>query len=144
MIKYALKCADGHEFESWFKDSSAYDSLAAADQISCAVCSSPKVEKMIMAPAIASDRSPSLAKVQEKPLSAPQSPDEAALAQMRKQIEANSDYVGKEFADEARRIHDGESDVRSIWGEATREDAQALAEDGIPVAPLPWISRRDD
>ena len=80
----------------------------------------------------------------DAPLSKPQSPAEAALVQMRQHLRENSDYVGKEFADEARRIHIGESEQRGIWGEATPDDAKALKDEGIPVAPIPWMSRQDD
>lgn len=80
----------------------------------------------------------------EAPLSKPASPAEAALRKLRDHLRKNSDYVGREFAEEARRIHDGEADQRAIWGEASREDAKALHDDGIPVAPIPWIARQDD
>lgn len=135
MIRYSLKCADGHRFDSWFRDSAAYDKLAAAGQVACAVCGSPKVEKTIMAPSVRGG---------EAPLSKPKSPAEAALAKLRKHIEENSDYVGRDFAAEARRIHDGEADSRAIWGEARLDEAKALHDDGIPVAPIPWITRRND
>ena len=139
MIRYSLKCADGHAFESWFKDSGAYDRLAAAGQVMCTICGSDRVEKSIMAPAVRGGK-----KAEEAPLSQPKSPAEQALTKLRKHLEENSDYVGRDFAAEARRIHEGESDARSIWGEAKAEDAKALHDDGIPVAPLPWISRRND
>lgn len=141
MIKYALKCSKGHSFESWFKDSSAFETLAKAKQVSCAVCGSIKVEKTIMAPSVSGTKKKADA---EAPLSQPSSPAEAALKEMREHLRKNSDYVGNDFATEARRMHDGESDQRSIWGEATKEDAKSLKEDGIPVAPLPWMSRQDD
>jgi hypothetical protein len=76
-------------------------------------------------------------------LSKPASPAEAMLAEIRRKIEATSDYVGKEFATEARRIHDGETGKRAIWGEASLDDARALKEDGVPVAPIPWMRRTD-
>lgn len=141
MIKYALKCAKGHSFESWFKDSSAFETLSKAGQVSCAVCGSKKVEKTIMAPSVSGTKKKGGG---DAPLSQPSSPAEAALKEMRDHLRKNSDYVGNEFAAEARRIHDGESDARSIWGEATKEDAKALKDEGIPVAPLPWMSRQDD
>ncbi|MEM7061206.1 MAG: DUF1178 family protein [Pseudomonadota bacterium] len=142
MIKYALKCSKGHQFESWFKDSAAFESLSKAKQISCAICGATKVEKTIMAPAVSGVKKSNAA--DDAPLSQPSSPAEAALKEMRDHLRKNSDYVGTEFAAEARRIHDGESDQRSIWGEATKEDAKSLKDDGIPVAPLPWMSRQDD
>ncbi|MFK7941737.1 MAG: DUF1178 family protein [Paracoccaceae bacterium] len=140
MIRYTLKCVEGHAFESWFRDSTAYETLWAADQVTCSVCGSAKVEKSIMAPALAGGKETP----PDKPLSTPSHPAEAALRKMRAHLSENADYVGKEFASEARRIHDGESEQRGIWGEATREDAKSLAEDGIPVTPLPFISRTND
>ena len=140
MIRYTLKCAKDHSFESWFKDSEAFDTLSKARQISCSVCGSTKVEKTIMAPSV----SGSSGDEDAAPLSTPQNPAEAALVKMRRHLRENSDYVGKEFADEARRIHVGESEARGIWGEATPDDAKALKDEGIPVAPIPWMSRQDD
>ena len=139
MIRYTLKCKKGHSFESWFKGSDAFDTLLKAGQVTCAVCGTSKVEKSIMAPSVGGG-SPE----EDAPLSKPQSPAEAALVQMRQHLRENSDYVGKEFADEARRIHIGESEQRGIWGEATPDDAKALKDEGIPVAPIPWMSRQDD
>ena len=94
-----------------------------------------------MAPAVSGTRE----KAEEPaPLSTPTTPAEAALRKMREHLRKNSDYVGQEFAQEARRIHDGEADERAIWGEATLDDAKSLNDDGIPVAPIPWMSRQDD
>lgn len=141
MIKYALKCRDGHAFEAWFRDSDAFDAMNRAGQVGCAVCGMTEVEKTIMAPAVGksgADPEPAA------PLSTPASPAEQALRKLRDHLRKSSDYVGKEFAEEARRIHDGDAEERAIWGEATREDARALSEDGIPVAPIPWMSHRDD
>lgn len=142
MIRYALKCSEGHEFDSWFRNSEAFESLAAAGQIGCAICGSTKVEKMIMAPAVPAKKTNQV--VEAAPLSAPAHPAEAALKKLRAHLRENSDYVGKEFASEARKIHEGEAEERGIWGEATVEDAKSLAEDGIPVAPIPWMSRTND
>ena len=142
MIRYNLKCARAHEFEAWFRSSAAYDEQRRAGHVGCAVCGSTEVEKAVMAPALkvpaakaAPDLAPSLTK--------PASPGEAALAALRRKIETTSDYVGREFAAEARRIHDGEEAERAIWGEASLDDARALKDDGIPVAPIPWMRRTD-
>ena len=142
MIRYNLKCARAHEFEAWFRSSAAYDEQREAGQVGCAVCGATEVEKAVMAPALmatvaraAPDLAPSL--------STPASPAEAALAALRRKIETTSDYVGREFAAEARRIHDGEGAKRAIWGEASLDDARALKDDGIPVAPIPWMRRTD-
>ena len=141
MIRYNLKCARAHEFEVWFRSSAAYDQPRKAGQLCCAVCGATEVEKAVMAPALkaAATAAPDLA----PRLSTPASPAEAALAALRRKIETTSDYVGREFAAEARRIHDGEGAKRAIWGEASLDDARALKDDGIPVAPIPWMRRTD-
>ena len=138
MIRYNLKCARAHEFEAWFRSSAAYDEQRKAGHVGCAVCGVTDVEKAVMAPALMAavpDLAPSLSK--------PASPAEAALAALRRKIETTSDYVGRELAAEARRIHDGEAGERAIWGEASLDDARALNDDGIPVAPIPWMRRTD-
>lgn len=132
MVRYSLSCADGHAFESWFQSAAAFDDLAARGLLSCVQCGSSKVGKALMAPAVAT----------RDDLSTPRDPREAALAAMRRQVEENSDYVGLSFAAEARAMHEGEKPERSIWGEAKPEEAKALLEEGIPVAPLPFMPKR--
>lgn len=148
MIRYTLKCSNDHTFESWFRNSEAFASLVEAGQVACVVCGDPTVEKAIMAPSVSGTKKQGTGtEVQPAPepsLSKPSHPAEFALRQMREHLRKNSDYVGKEFADEARRMHDGEIDQRAIWGEATLADAKALHDDGVPVAPLPFISNRQD
>lgn len=146
MIRYSLRCDAGHTFESWFRDSAAYESLHAAGAVTCADCGSAKVDKALMAPAIAVGAAvPEQSAPTQPTLSAPpEHPMHRMLAALRHEIESNADYVGPRFAEEARRIHDGEADTRAIWGEATSDEARALLEDGIPVAPLPWLVQRDD
>lgn len=139
MIRYALSCADDHSFESWFQSAEAFDRLLGAGMISCTVCGSTSVTKTLMAPAVRPARK---AAAGEAPLSKPASKAEEALAAMRRQIEQNSDYVGLNFAAEARAMHEGEAPERSIYGEARVEDAKRLIEDGIPVAPLPFMPAR--
>ena len=136
MIRYNLKCARAHEFETWFRSPAGYDEQRRAGQVGCAVCGSAEVEKAVMAPALKGERP-------EPGLTRPASPAEAVLSEMRRKVEASSDYVGREFAAEARRIHGGEGDKRAIWGEASLADARALKDDGIPVAPIPWMRRTD-
>lgn len=135
MIQYALKCPDGHTFESWFQSAAAFDKLKGADMVACAVCGRTDVEKAIMAPRV---NKGSDTKTKPTPLSAPASPAEQALKQMREHIEKHSDYVGENFAREARAMHTGDAPERSIYGEAKPEEARALIEDGVPVAPLPF------
>lgn len=138
MIKFTLKCQDDHRFESWFQSSDAFDKLHAAKLISCAVCGSSQVEKSMMAPRVRDSKT----KASPPALSEPADPREQALAELRKQVEDNSEYVGMNFAREARDIHDGMSPERAIYGEAKPEEARKLIEDGVPVAPLPFVPGR--
>lgn len=144
MIRFALKCSQGHSFDSWFKSNDAYDSLRAAGMVACAVCGVASVEKDLMAPTLSKgSKSPAGPALPPAPsLSAPASPAEQALAELRKKVEANSDYVGSKFTEEARRIHNGDTPQRSIYGEATAKDAKEMIEDGIPVVPLPFMPGR--
>ncbi len=149
MIQYSLKCADGHQFDSWFQSASAFDKLQAAGHVACLVCGSEKVEKALMAPrvktseiATAPETDVSAPPIQAPALSAPSSEAETAIAKLKEHVEKNSDYVGKDFASEARAMHDGDAPERAIWGEAKLEDAKALVDDGIPVAPLPFVPTR--
>ncbi len=139
MIRYSLRCSNSHDFDSWFQSASGFDTLVAAGQLSCPVCGVTDIQKSLMAPNVRPARS---AAGTDRDLSAPQTEAETALAALRAQIEANSDYVGMNFANEARLMHEGASDKRSIYGEAKPEDAIALIKDGIPVAPLPFIPQR--
>ncbi|MBY6002631.1 DUF1178 family protein [Salipiger bermudensis] len=141
MIQYSLRCAQDHRFDSWFQSASAFDKLRAAGMVSCAVCGSTEVEKDLMAPRVnAGHEKPKAAP--EAPLSAPASPAEQALRELRKEIEKNSDYVGRDFAREARAMHSGEAPARSIWGETRGDEAKKLIEEGVPVAPLPFLPTR--
>lgn len=142
MIRYTLKCPEGHVFESWFASSDGYQTLRDGGHVTCTVCGSPEVEKALMAPAVPA-RDNAKAPPVEAPLSRPANPAEAALKALRKKVETESDYVGASFADEARKIHLGEADARGIWGEATGAEARELADEGIPVAPLPFMKRLD-
>lgn len=137
MIRYVLRCDQGHDFESWFRSSDAYDALHAAGQVTCAMCGSTKVEKTLMAPRIASAGSDA------PDLHTPKTEQEIAIDKLRKHLVENSDYVGMTFAAEARAIHEGNAPDRAIYGEAKLEDAKKLLEDGIPVAPLPFMSRNN-
>ena len=138
MIRYSLRCAKAHEFDSWFQSAAAYDALHSAGHITCPVCGDGTIEKTLMAPAVR----PAEKAAVPAPLSAPQNDIEAAFAEMRRQIEANSDYVGVNFVSEARKMHAGEIEERSIYGEAKPEEARALLEDGVNVAPLPFMPSR--
>lgn len=137
MIKYTLTCDQNHRFDSWFANANAFDKLAAAGHVACATCGSTKVQRALMAPALATTGR------DEAPLTTPQSDVENALDAMRKEVEENSDYVGLSFASEARKMHEGEAPERAIYGEARADEARQLIEDGIPVAPLPFRPKRN-
>ncbi len=138
MIKFALKCAQGHSFDSWFQNGAAYDKLADAGHIACAICGDTSVEKAIMAPRVG----PKGSKTEDRPLSSPATAAEQAFRELRKQFEENSENVGKKFVQEVRDMHYGDTPARSIHGEAKLEDAKELIDEGIPVAPLPWSSTK--
>jgi hypothetical protein len=129
MIRYDLRCANGDEFEAWFGSISDYDKQVDAGLVECPHCGSKHVEKAPMAPSVRSSRSVEARKERAVAM--------AMAAKVREHISDNFDYVGDKFADEARKMHDGESEERAIWGEATPEEARALEEDGIPASPLP-------
>lgn len=141
MIHYALKCSSDHRFDSWFQSAEAYDKLRAAAMVSCSVCGSTEVEKSLMAPAVRPARK-AAARPAPRPLATPETELEKALAALRRQVEENSEYVGMEFAAEARAIHEGSAPERSIYGEARVDEARRLIEDGVPVAPLPFRPAR--
>ena len=137
MIRYALRCADGHSFDSWFASSAEFDRLQRGRPA------------RLRGLRRAGRREGSDGAAGAGPgggrrprCSAPASPAEQALADLRRRIEAVSENVGRDFAAEARRIHEGEAPARPIIGEARPAEARALIEDGIPVAPLPWSSRK--
>ncbi|MGH1452138.1 MAG: DUF1178 family protein [Paracoccaceae bacterium] len=142
MIQFTLKCDQNHRFDSWFQSSAAFDKLKAAGMVTCDSCGSPNVEKALMAPALGatgkSGPGPTPAPADKTAL-APNTDQEKALAALRKQVETHSDYVGMNFASQARAMHDGTAPERAIYGEAKPEEARKLIEDGVPVMPLPFI-----
>ncbi len=133
MIKYALACEHAHAFEGWFGSSADYDDQAARGMVDCPVCGSNTVRKQIMAPAVAGTK--------KRDVSAPDPKMRAmmldAMGKVRQHVEENFDYVGDAFAKEARAIHDGKSEERGIYGEASPTEVKALVEDGVKIAPLP-------
>ncbi|MEO9514885.1 MAG: DUF1178 family protein [Paracoccaceae bacterium] len=136
MIRYNLKCDQDHSFDSWFKSAEAFETLQAVGHISCAICGSTSITKALMAPPVAKKGS---AKVD---LTTPEGDVAENLSKMRKHVEENSTYVGGKFAEVARDMHEGVAPEKSIWGEAKPEEAKALIEEGIPVAPLPFLPKR--
>ena len=154
MIRYALACNKGHTFESWFQNSAAYDKQAKRKLIECPVCGSLKVEKAIMAPRLArKDKSSIALREEATPHAAAATPDSSPVAmispqehefrkklkELRDHLTANADNVGKKFPEEARKMHYGETEHRSIYGEASAEDAKELHEEGIAFHPLPVL-----
>ena len=124
MIAYQLQCRNGHGFEGWFKDSAAFDSQAADGKLACPNCNSRKVEKAVMAPAIAG-KARELAEAR------------AALRAMRKAVLEKAEHVGSAFPEEARKIHYGEVEERAIYGEASPDEVEALLDEGVEVLPVP-------
>lgn len=167
MIHYQLRCtstAEEHAFDGWYKDSAAFDTLVKAGLVECPVCGGTSVARALMAPAIPKKGRP--ARNAEAPAPAPaQAPAaeaapapmpaapatagpmpaqvRAMLQRLRAEVERNCDYVGGDFAEEARRMHRGESDRRGIFGEASDADAEALRDEGIEVARIPWVPPAD-
>lgn len=161
MICFSLRCHNAHGFESWFKDSAAHDRMTAAGLLDCPVCGDTRISKALMAPAIRKTRGlKGRAALPAPEASAPKPPEPEAeaprlaagpmpaqmvalLQRMRSEVEKSCEYLGKDFAKEARRIHEGEAEARGIYGEATEAETEALREDGIEVARLPWVPRAD-
>lgn len=139
MITYTLVCQSDHRFDSWFQSAAAFDGLLGSGHLSCPVCGNGRIEKSLMAPAVRPARS---AAATPPSLRDPASAREAALAALRAKVEANSEYVGMNFVTEARAMHDGDAPERSIYGEARADEAMKLMEDGVPVAPLPFMPTR--
>ncbi|MFZ5671054.1 MAG: DUF1178 family protein [Pseudomonadota bacterium] len=134
MIRYALACEHGHDFEGWFGSSADYDDQAARGLLACPVCASKAVRKQIMAPAVAGTKAQRSGA--DLPPQARQMMMEA-MGKVRAHVEETFDYVGDAFAREARDIHEGRSEERGIYGEASPAEVRSLVEDGVPVAPLP-------
>ena len=131
MIVYSLACTKGHGFEGWFKDSAAFDAQAAEGKLVCPICNSKKVAKAPMAPSVSGTKSKG----------APSTDELRKMRQfmtgLRKYVEENAENVGRDFPEEARKIHYGETEERPIYGEATITEAKELIEEGIEVAPIP-------
>jgi hypothetical protein len=134
MIRFSLRCASEHEFEAWFRNGEGYDAQQKAGEIACPERGDTHVEQAPMAPSIGRSRE-----------SAPISPAQlrSALIDLRRQVENHCDYVGPQFAEEARRIHYGESDQRGIYGEATADESRELADEGIKFGRIPWVHTPD-
>lgn len=158
MIHYQLQCTAGHAFDGWFQSSTSFERQAADALLECPDCGSHQVDRAVMAPRIGGKATAPAAITtppsDSQPPEAPSSPGTAVagrmpdgvralFARLRREVETNCDYVGPAFATEARRIHDGETEPRGIYGEATDAEAEALAEEGIGVSRIPWVPRAD-
>lgn len=160
MIHYQVQCSKGHGFDGWFRDSAAFDAQAERGLVECPACGDTSVQRALMAPAVPK-KGRELVAVAPIPVPAPATPRppadapiavvaerlpdhvRAMLQRLRSEVEKNCDYVGEQFADEARRIHRGETSPRGIYGETTPEQAEALSDEGIEVNRIPWVPRAD-
>ena len=165
MIHYQLRCSQQHEFDGWFQSSAMFEKQAKAGFVECPECGDVKVTRALMAPAVATRETAAPVAAAAAPATPEPSvpapvPAQAAtpgtavggpmpaqiramLQRMRAEVEKHCDYVGPAFADEARRMHRGESDKRGIYGETTPGEAEALADEGIEVSRVPWVPRAD-
>ncbi len=155
MIHYQLRCSADHGFDSWFKDSASFDAQARRGLLECPICGDAKVERALMTPAVPKKGRAVAKPAAKAPAPAKPAPPTAVggdrmpdqvrsmLQRLRTEVEKTCDYVGPEFAAEARRIHGGESKRRGIYGEASPDEAEALAEDGIEISNIPWVPRAD-
>ncbi|WP_312797597.1 DUF1178 family protein [Tianweitania sp.] len=136
MISYSLHCTEGHDFEAWFRNGDDYDAQSQRGLVTCPTCGSAKVSKALMAPAV------STGKRREKlalAAGAEQAKMIAQLQDLARKVRSSAENVGDKFAEEARKIHFGETEARGIYGEATLEEAKSLAEDGVGFLPLPAL-----
>jgi hypothetical protein len=169
MIHYQLECDSAHAFDGWFKDGASFDRQAEMGLIACPLCDSVKVRRALMTPALgrggrhkrdlpsagepapgaalASGQAaiPAVAPPPTSALAGAEMPDKlrSLLQRLRSEVEKHCDYVGPAFAEEARRIHYGESEARGIYGETTPSEAEALADEGIEFGVVPWLRRSD-
>lgn len=143
MIRYDLICDQGHEFDGWFSDSAAFDRQQKRKLVECTFCGTSKIEKQLMAPGIPSKSNRRSDSAPSQMLAKPVDPRaQAMMAMMREfraHVEKNSENVGNNFAEEARKIHYKEKQERGIFGNATPDEAQSLLEEGIDVHPLPRL-----
>ncbi len=154
MIHYQLRCGQSHGFDGWFNDSASFEKQAKRGLIECPECGGTDVERALMAPAVSKRESLPVPVATAEPPSAPVAAAEktavrvpatmlAVLQRMRAEVEKHCDYVGPDFADQARAMHRGEVEPKGIYGETTDEQAESLAEEGIEVAKIPWVPRAD-
>jgi hypothetical protein len=140
MIRYALGCAEGHSFDSWFPDSAAYETQRKRGFVACPECGSTKVEKAIMAPAVVGGERVPVDLPAETLIDDRRRQARAMVRRLRREIEANTDDVGPKFPEIARAIHQGDEPERAIRGQASLAEAKALIEDGVGVLPMPILA----
>jgi hypothetical protein len=146
MIHYQLRCDAAHEFDGWFANSEGFESQARRGLISCPVCADTHITRALMTPGIPRKGEKETAQpAPPSPAAGGAIPDavRAALQRLRHEVETRCEYVGADFAEEARRIHHGETELRGIYGESSEEEAAALVEEGIDIARIPWVHRTD-
>ena len=153
MIHYQLRCSAEHVFDGWFRDSAAFETQATAGLVACPECGDSKVNRVLMAPSISrgggvvdqagQSSAPEPTPVPAKAATGMPAQVRAMLQKLRSEVERNCEDVGDRFAAEARAIHRGESKPRGIYGESTPEQAEALSDEGIEVARIPWVPRAD-
>jgi hypothetical protein len=163
MIVFNLRCGGDHVFEAWFKDGATYDQQSAAGEVVCPACGDTKIEKAPMAPRLGKGVGKGRRADSEAPTSegASESASESsgttestekaelagklrkAMGELREHVEKNCDYVGPSFAEEARKIHYGETEKRNIYGEASSEEAKSLKDEGVEFGRIPWLPRED-
>ncbi|SCA56075.1 conserved hypothetical protein [Candidatus Terasakiella magnetica] len=161
MICYQLLCEHDHEFEAWFRDSTAFDEQAAHGEVQCPFCGNDQIRKAVMSPAVASAKDVQVRtsadqktaiEAAEKAASDMRSgadPQEAAqtfmevVSKLQKHVENTCDYVGEDFAEEARAIHSGDAEMRDIYGEATSEETEELRDEGIEVISIPKLADKE-
>jgi hypothetical protein len=151
MIHYQLRCNQAHGFDGWFKDSTTFEKQAKLGLIECPECGDTNIDRALMAPAVATRDEPAAPRAE---VPAPAAPDKVAsgrmpaqmlamLQRMRAEVEKNCDYVGPAFADEARKMHRGQTEHRAIYGETSPSEAESLADEGIEFSRIPWVPRAD-
>lgn len=157
MIRYRMVCAEGHDFDAWFRSADDCDGQVARGLVACGTCGSHEVKKALMAPQVRTSKKKEVAPAivdesassEEMPSTdtpmpvATMPPDKtklvAAMRELRKKVTENADYVGPRFPEEARKIHFGETEARGIYGEASPDDVKSLTEDGVDILPLPVL-----
>jgi hypothetical protein len=156
MIHYQLRCGQDHSFDGWFKDSATFEKQAKRGLIECPECGGSDVERALMAPAVSTREAVPAPVAPREPKAEVLPPERpvaasgrlpaqvlATLQRLRAEVEKSCDYVGDAFADEARKIHRGESEHRAIYGETTPDQAESLVDEGIEIAAIPWVPRAD-